>query len=33
MAEDYLDVAAVYTAGDKSVQSIDVEYVRERVLG
>ena len=27
-----LDVVAVYTAGEKSVASIDVEYVRERTL-
>jgi len=27
-----LDVVAVYTAGEKSVASIDVEYVRERIL-
>jgi len=28
-----LDVVAVYTAGEKFVASIDVEYVRERPLG
>jgi hypothetical protein len=28
-----LDVIAVYTAGEKHVESIDVESVRERVLG
>jgi hypothetical protein len=28
-----LDVVAVYTAGEKFVASIDVEYVRERALG
>lgn len=30
---DRLDVTAVYTAGDKGVRSIDIEYIPERQMG